>query len=398
MHIAFQRSGGASVSGGRGEYEVVGSHSGYNAIGLEGWTFNLNWPDGLVRETGLWLDPATSGKPRLRSLMTPAFQIGRIVTAMCILPDARRGYDGAGTLLPDVVMQKQFVMSRLGFGPDTEFSSVVDMVTIDPSFLDLEDAASVVSMGVESRWNRIQAIYETIPALTSPLGVALGRHRDFMASGAIVTIELSRIVAQIERALADMGNGYVLGEDPVAYLELLLSLPTPEGPSLPTPDKLGEDEPEASARAAHQYRLARIRGPEARRFSVDVRSAYNHRCCFCGFVFGGIPDIKSGVDAAHILAWSKHDLDIVTNGLSLCKLHHWAFDAALLMPVGATDGSYALKFTSLAEAFPQDTRTRLLPTDGMTVPADWLPAEKAQRPSRKYLEQLYADLAVTFAS
>ena len=49
MHIGFRRSGG------RGEYEVVGSHSGFSAISLEGWTFNLAWPDGNVRETGLGL-------------------------------------------------------------------------------------------------------------------------------------------------------------------------------------------------------------------------------------------------------------------------------------------------------------------------------------------------------
>ena len=108
--------------------------------------------------------------------------------------------------------------------------------------------------------------------------------------------------------------------------------------------------------------------------------------------------VRSGVDAAHILAWSKHDLDVVTNGLSLCKLHHWAFDGALLMPVSVGDGAYRLKFTSLAEQFPVDTRNRLLPADGMTIPTEWLPADKSQRPSKKYLEQLYADLAVTFAS
>ena len=42
MHIGFR------TSGGRGEYEVVGNHTGYSALSLEGWTFQLRWPDGIV--------------------------------------------------------------------------------------------------------------------------------------------------------------------------------------------------------------------------------------------------------------------------------------------------------------------------------------------------------------
>lgn len=391
MHIAFQRSGG------RGEYEVVGSHSGYTAISLEGWTFNLSWPDGLVRETGLGLEPAGSGKPRLRSLLDPPFQIGRMVAAMCMLPDPRRAYAGASAELP-IIARKGYVLSRLGFGSDTEFSPLVDMVTIEPSFIDLEDAATVMSLGIDARWRRVSAIYDTIPALPSGLADALDRHRAFMASGETVSAALTQIVSQIERSLAQADPRYVLGQDPVDFLEHLLNIPTPQGPAIPTPDRLGEDEPAASARSAHLYRLARTRGPGARRFSLAVRTAYKHSCAFCGCVFGGVPGILPGVDAAHILAWSKHDLDVVTNGISLCKLHHWAFDAALMMPVGQKDGSYTLRFTTLAEEFPVESRQRLLPSDGMVIPSDWLPAQKSERPSRTYLEKLYADLAVTFAS
>lgn len=374
----------------------MGSHSGYTAISLEGWTFNLSWPDGIARETGLGLEPAGSGKPRLRSLIDPPFQIGRMVAAMCMLPDPRREYNGTTADLP-LVTRKGYVLSRLGFGPGTEFTPVVDMVTIEPAFIDLEDAVSVVSIGIESRWKRVATIYDSAGGLPTRLANAIEAHRAYMATGGMVGPQLTRITKQIEKAVGGTDSRYA-GQDSVEVLEFLLGFSGPEGPSLPTPDRLGEDEPEVSARSAHEYRLARMRGPSARAFSKAVHEAYNHRCAFCGGVFGGVPGILTGVDAAHILAWSKHDLDVVANGLSLCKLHHWAFDAALVMPMAMEDGSYVLKFTTLAGQLARSTREQLLAADGMAIPPSWLPTKAAERPSKKYLERLYADLAVTFQS
>jgi hypothetical protein len=103
------------------------------------------------------------------------------------------------------------------------------------------------------------------------------------------------------------------------------------------------------------------------------------------------------VDAAHILAWSKFGLDVVSNGLSLCKLHHWAFDAALILPV--YDGSgLTLRFTELAtESFSRETLSRL-GKDGLVILEQWLPADQSLWPSKTYLAKLYADLAISFAT
>lgn len=391
VHIGFRRSGG------RGEYEVVGSHSGYSAIGLEGWTFNLSWPDGLVRETGLGLEPAQSGKPRLRSVLDRPFQIGRMVAAMCMLPDPRRAFAEVGRSLPRV-RRHGYVLSRLGFGVDTEFSPVVDLVTIDPTFIDLEDADEVLSLGIGHRWARIQRVYDNAGDLPDGVRAVVSQHRNYMASGVTVTAELVTIVRAIGNALAIADARHDAEADPVPSLERLLGLSTIGGPSLPAPDKLGEEEPEVSARAAVQYRMAKMRGATARQFSLDVRGAYRHSCAFCGLRFGGVTGIASGVDAAHILAWSKHDLDVVCNGISLCKLHHWAFDAALVVPKAEQGGAYRLYLTELASPFPVETRARIVPVSGMLIPDSWLPADEAKRPSKKYLERLYADLAVTFAA
>lgn len=391
MHIGFQRSGG------RGEYEVVGSHSGFNAIGLEGWTFQLRWPDGVVRDTQLVLEPAGSGKPRLRSQATSRFQIGRMVAAMCMLPDPRREFSGVGRDLPQAVRQG-YVLTRLGFGQDTEFSPVIDMVTIDPTFIELEDDADVLSIGIESRWSRIQRVYERAVELPFALRTAIEQHRAYMATGDAVGVALVTIVRSIDSALINAYQPHISGNDPLSSLEGLLGLTLPDVPTLPPPDKLGEDEPEVSARSAVEYRLAKMRGPEARRFSLGVREAYDHTCAFCGHRFGGITGVPSGVDAAHILAWSRHDLDVVSNGISLCKLHHWAFDAALALPIAHSSGAYTLHLTHLAVQLSPEARARLVPTSGMSIPEAWLPSDLTLRPKKRYLDQLHADLAVTFAA
>jgi predicted restriction endonuclease len=39
---------------------------------------------------------------------------------------------------------------------------------------------------------------------------------------------------------------------------------------------------------------------------------------------------SAGVEAAHILPWSTHNINAIPNGICLRKLCHWAFDAEVL--------------------------------------------------------------------
>ena len=389
LHIGFRRSGG------RGEYEVVGSQSGYTAIGLEGWSFDLFWPDGNVRETGLALEPASSGKPRLRSLGDPPFQVGRMLASMLLLPDPRRAFDGVADGEP-LARRKAYVLSRLGFGARTAFTDLTKVVTIDPTYVELQNHTETADFGVAFRWARIVAVYEQIEYLPGGVSGLLAQHRDYMTSGEPITSRLSQIVNDLIKILPAYVREWSAETDPLPALERMLAISTPDGPSLPPPDELGDNEPEVSVRAAHEYRLAKFRGAAGRRFSSQVRAAYDHTCAFCGARLGGVSGVRSGVDAAHILAWSKYDLDIVQNGLTLCKLHHWAFDAALLLPVFEA-GSYKLRFTTLADDFDAGARSRIS-EPGATISELWLPSDPALRPSEKYLRALYADLAIDFSA
>ncbi|MXX90865.1 MAG: hypothetical protein F4213_04210 [Boseongicola sp. SB0677_bin_26] len=66
----------------------------------------------------------------------------------------------------------------------------------------------------------------------------------------------------------------------------------------------------------------RKRDPE---FRQKVLMAYEKRCCVCGYDLR-LGDRPAGLEAAHI-KWHTHGgPDDVPNGLSLCVLHHKAFD------------------------------------------------------------------------
>lgn len=72
------------------------------------------------------------------------------------------------------------------------------------------------------------------------------------------------------------------------------------------------------------------RSPAFRRTILEI---YDHQCAACGLRIR-LPtgnDI-SFIDAAHLLPWSEFRNDHPTNGLALCKNHHWAMDRNLIAP------------------------------------------------------------------
>ena len=74
------------------------------------------------------------------------------------------------------------------------------------------------------------------------------------------------------------------------------------------------------------YEISPARSQGFRRVVV---TAYEHRCAFCGIRMQ-TADGRTVVDAAHIKPWSISHSDDPRNGLALCRLCHWAFDAGLL--------------------------------------------------------------------
>jgi putative restriction endonuclease len=72
------------------------------------------------------------------------------------------------------------------------------------------------------------------------------------------------------------------------------------------------------------------RDPAFRRKIIEV---YDHQCAACGLRIR-LPQAKdiSFIDAAHLVPFSDSHNDHPTNGLALCKNHHWAMDRNLIAP------------------------------------------------------------------
>lgn len=63
-------------------------------------------------------------------------------------------------------------------------------------------------------------------------------------------------------------------------------------------------------------------------FRKKIREIYDYSCAVCGrrrFAKDGLPE----VEASHIYPKGKNGKDDLKNGITLCRLHHWAFDGGL---------------------------------------------------------------------
>ncbi|MCF7761151.1 MAG: HNH endonuclease [Cephaloticoccus sp.] len=67
-------------------------------------------------------------------------------------------------------------------------------------------------------------------------------------------------------------------------------------------------------------------------FRRKVIELYDHQCAACGLRIWLKEQELTFVDAAHLIPFSESRNDHPTNGLALCKNHHWALDQRLIAP------------------------------------------------------------------
>jgi hypothetical protein len=98
-----------------------------------------------------------------------------------------------------------------------------------------------------------------------------------------------------------------------------------------------------------------------------------------------------GVDAAHILPWSRFDLDATKNGLCLNKQCHWAFDEGLFrLSFDDTENAYIISIPNPVRLAAQAVNFDMQSFDAIAgrVPRNRLPANEARWPSKQYLAEL----------
>jgi len=86
-----------------------------------------------------------------------------------------------------------------------------------------------------------------------------------------------------------------------------------------------------------------------RGFRLAIIEAYDFKCAVCGLkIFS--PNKQWEVEAAHIVPHSSNGKDDIWNGLSLCRLHHWAFDVGWF----SLDDNYKIITSKHLEKIPSE--------------------------------------------
>jgi len=111
-------------------------------------------------------------------------------------------------------------------------------------------------------------------------------------------------------------------------------------------------------------------------FTRKVRSAYDDSCAFCGSKRRS-PTGNPEIEAAHIYPKSGGGRDVVSNGIGLCKLHHWAFDVGWL----AISDDYEVVVHEVDEVA---TPNEMLELEGRNVD---LPSDEGMTPAKRFLRK-----------
>jgi putative restriction endonuclease len=164
---------------------------------------------------------------------------------------------------------------------------------------------------------------------------------------------------------------FVVGADP---RDLMFMVKVDEAWTITNPASRADDTPLRREYATRQVRQ-RLFQAEFRRRVVD---AYRHRCALCSLRH------RELLDAAHITPDSEEGEPVVSNGLSLCKLHHAAFDQFFF---GVTpDYRVVVRPSILAESDGPMLVVGLQQIHGSTIV---LPSQAQQRPDRDRLARRF---------
>lgn len=106
---------------------------------------------------------------------------------------------------------------------------------------------------------------------------------------------------------------------------------------------------EAVATAAGSESSVRRRDPE---FRHSVLMAYEYRCAFCGYD-GQLDGSIAGLEAAHVRWWTHGGPNEISNGLSLCSIHHKLLDKGVLGVTGEHTITVSARFVGRSQSAQQ---------------------------------------------
>lgn len=270
-------------------------------------------------------------------------------------------------------------------------------VLVCPLTVRLENADGArLDISFAERMARVVRVWTAAATPQGPLADAVRAHAAAFTSSTSTQAQLVGSYAALHSAL-NKPEG-----DMLPLLESHFGLGAPTAP--PVGDISAEvgdedfaeevhvDPAEARVDRVRKWRLAAVRGGSASSFRKKVREAYDSRCMFSGQRLPRTDATSTaGVDAAHILPWSRFDLDATKNGLCLSKQCHWAFDEGLFrLSFDETENAYVVSIPNPVRLAAQAAHFDIAAFDAVAgpVPKKHLPTNTALWPSRQYLAEL----------
>jgi len=378
-------------SGGRGEYELAGSQG------------DLHIPDVLDLPILLEILPETEinahsrckrkdGKPRIRlDKSVRNSHPSSIIAAAMLLPKPRREKHAChGKVLPE---WNNFVVQTIRLDVVRRATTVL----IRPVIVRLENADGLkLDIRFADRMERVLRIWTAAATKEDPLSLAVMEHAKVFTSPNSSQNELTISFARLHKAMKSpegdllplLESQYLVGSS----VEIDGQNDEGKDDSNELVENVVIDPASARAERVRQWRLAAIRGHSARVFRENVRNAYDSRCMFSGQKMPRTSATRSpGVDAAHILPWSRFEIDSTRNGLCLSKQCHWAFDAGLFkLSHDSGENSYVLSIPDSVKAATLAADFDLGIFEKMTgkIPLGNLPCDTKLWPEPTYLSKL----------
>ncbi|MBB1076375.1 HNH endonuclease [Rhodoferax sp. 4810] len=378
------------TSGGRGEYEVAGSHESIRVHDVLDHQIILELLPGLRIPSSNFVRHS-QGKPRIR-LIDPHVNshIYLILAAILLLPKPKReiGATPGGKLQ---IYKDNFSVLSIPF--DVVELGSTELVIAPTQMILSNSSSDSVRLDIIERLRIIIACWELASKKSSPLAKALIRHRD-----AFHRQDISELISSTEAIRLSA----IELDDPLRHATKELDLPNLDElmwlgiHATETEEAMGlgeenlEELKEAARTRVKVWRQVALRGAAGAKFSSAVKEAYNHTCLFTSMRLPKTPVTGSpGVDAAHILPWAEYDLNSVSNGLCLSKLCHWAFDAGILrLDFDVLTSAYTIRLSDASLAAESEGLIDLggLRTVQGVVSTSLLPKDKSNWPNPSFLK------------
>jgi len=273
-----------------------------------------------------------------------------------------------------------------------DLSLATDDAKIVLGDLDLYNGSQEEAVDFDERMRRVEYLHDNANQFPAEIRDLLTEHRFLLENSDAIPERAETIVRslmiQVAEISPDYNIDYLPGLDVITPLLEILGLP--KYPSPISVEAIPEEDMNIRRREAALWRRwAATRGSAAAGFRREVRNSYRATCIVCGIQlpqsrFCRVP----GVDSVHILPWATDSINFVSNGLCLCKIHHWTFDQQLIAIIFESS-RYAVELTALApEALGSEALIQLKSHTGQ-IPNSRLPQSPSEWPRPQFLGELY---------